>query len=428
MNKKDWFSAGIAQRKITPEPGCNLGGYFHHRVADSVKSDLFAKAMVFENEGQKIAIVSLDLICMISEIAEPAKKKIFEKCNIHPDAVMICATHTHTGPVIRTRKELTFGPDYEYNAFLVQSIFEIVKEACDSMFNVWIYSARTQLEGYSVNKILRTRDGRDQTIGTIEIDQREIAGESGPLDTSLDVLCLRDSEKRIRSMAINFAAHPNAKGNNEVWAEWPGDTAKCITTLYGEDVPCLLLQGASGDIDCVRGIPKERVGLGVAGAAIAAIEKVVAPTKDQHLDYRMQVLKIPSCRKSPELEKMIEGYRKLENPGAKEKWAIKCYELWDEKERFFTVPIQVFRIGDIAMIGLPAEIFNALGLEIKKFSPANSTFIVSMANEKIGYIPTTDQADRMGYGEIPVLTRWLIPEAGRIMVDTAIELICDMWD
>jgi hypothetical protein len=92
------------------------------------------------------------------------------------------------------------------------------------------------------------------------------------------------------------------------------------------------------------------------------------------------------------------------------------------------VPVQAMRLGDIGLIGLPAEIFVRLGLEIKHFSPALQTFVVELANARAStYVPTTDQAERGAYGARPILSRWLCSDAGRRMADAAIVMLHQLW-
>jgi len=83
----DTFRVGAAQQKITPKMGSYLGGYWRIRIAESVKSDLYTKAMVFEVKGRRVAIVANDLIGITPDIATAAKEIITEKCSIPSDAI-----------------------------------------------------------------------------------------------------------------------------------------------------------------------------------------------------------------------------------------------------------------------------------------------------------------------------------------------------
>jgi hypothetical protein len=59
--------------------------------------------------------------------------------------------------------------------------------------------------------------------------------------------------------------------------------------------------------------------------------------------------------------------------------------------------LQAVRIGDICIAALPGEVFVQYGLKIIKDSPFKDTFVIGLANDYAGYIPTRDAFDKGGY-------------------------------
>jgi hypothetical protein len=59
--------------------------------------------------------------------------------------------------------------------------------------------------------------------------------------------------------------------------------------------------------------------------------------------------------------------------------------------------LQVLRIGDVAIAGVPAEYFTKLGIDIKKRSPFRDTVIAELANDWIGYLPDREAHELGGY-------------------------------
>ena len=432
----DTLRVGAAQQKITPKMGSHLGGYWRVRIAETVRSDLYTKAMVFEIKGRRVAIVANDLIGITPEIAAAAREIISERCGIPSDAVLICATHTHTGPEIRDRKDRSYGSDPQYNAELIKNIAAVVERACDSMFEGVVYVGQANAEGYSKNRYCRLTDGRDVATYT-DLPEKppyegDIIGYASPMDNSVQTLCFKDTQNRIRATAVNFAAHPNSgKKATYVWAEWPGDTAKRVAEEYGEDVPCLLLQGAAGDVQCTSKMSREQVGRGIGEVAIGINTDVVKPMVTPVLDWRVETLTIPYCSRV-ELAKVIAYYRRNKSITKEEERLvqrlIEFYELWDKEGQVAELPVQCLRIGDVAIVGLPGEPFTALGLEIKKGSPAKQTFVVGYANDwRAAYVVPADQAHRGAYGERPCEARYLVDSAAKMMVDSALNSLRDMW-
>jgi len=59
-----------------------------------------SRALVLEQGGTKVALVSLDLVSTRREFVEGARQLIEEQTGIPAAHVMISATHTHTAPVL----------------------------------------------------------------------------------------------------------------------------------------------------------------------------------------------------------------------------------------------------------------------------------------------------------------------------------------
>jgi len=435
MALADPLRAGVAQEKITPAMGGYLGGYPHVRIARTVQSDLYTKAMVFECRSKRVAIVANDLVCVTPEIVKAARERIAEKCGIGPDAVMICATHTHTGPEIRDRKDRPYGSDPAYNAELVLKMAAVVQRAGSSMFDATLHAGQADAEGYAMNRYRRLKNGRDLECysdppkGT-GYDQ-EIIGFAGPVDHAVRTLCLRDGKGALRGIGVNFALHPNSgKKATYYSAEWPGETVRCIAEKYGAEVPCLVLQGAAGDVQRKPGSPV-RDGRAIADAALKANEGAVQPAASDRLDCRTKILKIPYCLKA-DLAKDIAYYQNKKELSDAEKrllqLLLKCHDRWENDGQVMEVPVQCFRIGDVAVVGLPGEPFTALGLEIRKGSPAKQTFVLGYANDwRPAYIPPADQASRGAYGERACESRYLAAEAAKRIVDSALASLRDLW-
>jgi hypothetical protein len=61
------------------------------------------------------------------------------------------------------------------------------------------------------------------------------------------------------------------------------------------------------------------------------------------------------------------------------------------------IPLQAVRIGDLAIVAIPFEVFVEIGLELKERSPFQDTFVMSLANGSYGYLPTVAHHELGGY-------------------------------
>jgi neutral ceramidase len=82
--------------------------------------------------------------------------------------------------------------------------------------------------------------------------------------------------------------------------------------------------------------------------------------------------------------------------------------------------VMVIRLGDVAVVGLPGEIFCETGLAIRQASPAPHTLVVELANDAIGYLPPRRAFAQGGYEPTPGNTMYP-PGAVERLTDSAIQ-------
>jgi len=92
------LKAGAAVVDITPPLGIKMEGYIVERVARDVHDPLLAKALVLDCSDATLVVVVCDLIGVERKCLDEAKRRIYERTGIPPTNVLICCTHTHTGP------------------------------------------------------------------------------------------------------------------------------------------------------------------------------------------------------------------------------------------------------------------------------------------------------------------------------------------
>jgi hypothetical protein len=90
--------------------------------------------------------------------------------------------------------------------------------------------------------------------------------------------------------------------------------------------------------------------------------------------------------------------------------------------------LQAITIGDLAIVGVPGELFAAHGLEIKRRSPARHTMVLGYTNGNLGYFPTRAAYPAGGY-EVESAYRFygypsaFAPEAGELICEAALVAI-----
>ncbi|MBT7302627.1 MAG: hypothetical protein HN849_24070 [Victivallales bacterium] len=109
--------------------------------------------------------------------------------------------------------------------------------------------------------------------------------------------------------------------------------------------------------------------------------------------------------------------------------STRSVELCRQREPQAMYEVQVLRIGDAAIIGLPGEPFVEGQLAIKVNSVAPYTFIAHLTSQYVGYLPTREAYARGGHEANADVTYWakLAPGALEQVVQTTTDLIADLW-
>jgi hypothetical protein len=171
-----------------------------------------------------------------------------------------------------------------------------------------------------------------------------------------------------------------------------------------------MTNGCSGDvnnIDIARPRPSathpfaeiQRVAEAIAAEAWDGIRRLGEADFASAVDLRARVEMIPFDCRGPTREQIDDARLLL---GA---------ERWNDREWIYAreialmaaqpaereVPLQVMRIGDLGVVGLPGEPFAEIGLAIKRRSPFPQTLVIGLANAYAGYVAPDQAMDEGGY-------------------------------
>ena len=92
--------------------------------------------------------------------------------------------------------------------------------------------------------------------------------------------------------------------------------------------------------------------------------------------------------------------------------------------RTIRLEVQVFRLSrDVAVVGLPGEVFVDLGLAIKKASPFEHTLVIELCQDAPGYIPTKKA---FAEGSYETVNSRIAPGGGEKMAEAAIRLLKEL--
>jgi neutral ceramidase len=436
---------GAAAVVITPPLGIPLAGYYSERGASAVHDDLYARALVMESQGTKVALVGLDLGSTARHFIEAARSEIEATTGIPPAHVMISGSHTHTGPILArtSRRYDAQGGQNErattYMDKLPGLIAQSVREANSKLAPAKISAATGRVEGLAFNRRFHMRDGSvGWNPGKLNPN---IVRPAGPTDPELPVVFFEGARARPLATYANFAIHLDTVGGTEISADAPGTLYKLLAAATDPEMVTVYTTGCCGDINhynVSRNVPQKghaeaaRIGTILAANVLRTIEnlRAVAPSR---IRVRSEMVKLPLPTIDPaEVEParlVAERVRNRENPAPKfleQVHAFKVLDVVGREGKPQEVEVQVVALGDdLAWVSLPGEIFVELGLQIKQGSPFRQTMIAELANGSIGYIP-----NRIAYpqGNYEVVSSRCGEGSGEMLVDVALRLLRGLYD
>ena len=215
--------AGFARIELSgAQAGVELVGYPNREgPATGVLHPLQARALVLESSGSRIAVCVLELCNVEQDIVAAARERVAARGLVSADALLVTATHTHSGP--RDADPCAF-PDG-----LDAAIEAVVAQACERLERAVIGVGWGTLHGYAINRV--------------RLEE--------PVDPALLVLRVDATDGRPLGLVHAFGCHPVVLGpdNRLVSSDWPGWSARLLEQRLGKGAVALFLQGASGDVN-----------------------------------------------------------------------------------------------------------------------------------------------------------------------------------
>lgn len=191
------FKAGAAVRVITPDPLLPVSGGIGTPKPASVKQgELYARALVLEKGGTRIAIVNVDNLGWPSVLGNRSRALIK---GIPPENILIGATHTHSGPDaygFPDEKGVSHA-DLKYLDWCVHQIADAVNEAVSKLEPASLKIAFDEVKG-KISYNYYAPQLYDPRCGVIQAIAASGSRKGKPIAT-----------------LVNYAVHPEIIGSKQ---------------------------------------------------------------------------------------------------------------------------------------------------------------------------------------------------------------------
>jgi hypothetical protein len=322
--------------------------------------------------------------------------------------------------------------DPAYTAHLASAIESAVEQAWRSLHAAEIAIGTGHEDSISFNRRFLMRDGREFTHpgkpGTPH--HADIVGPAGPIDPDVGVLAARDpGSGRVTGVVVNFACHSTVVGGDAFSADYAGYLRKYIQARYGEKTPVVFLLGPCGDITQVDNMSTavefgpdyaDMMGQKLAAETFRTIGRA-AWLKEAPVKADVQRIPLP-IRPDPDPVRERPSYGLGMGTVMDEAYAKERVLVAEMRRMTPEIPceVQAIRIGPLGIATNGAEYFCEYGLRIKRCSPLKPTWVVTLANDYIGYVTTATAFVAGGYEPRTARSSLMSIDTGQRLVESAL--------
>jgi len=413
---------GAAAVEIEADDAMVIAGGITPGKAAGQEGKLRAVATVVAKDGVRAAIVACDVLMMTRERLDPVIAEIEGATAIEGSHILINCTHTHHAP--STLKVHGYDEDEKFTKRVQAAMVEAVKRAASNLVSAQFFFGLGEESTVGQNSRVLLDDGSIYWIGP----RTNFVRATGPFDPELPVLGFKDAAGKWRSVIFNHSTHT-------IGTRQPGKRSPAFYGLAAQDLEAefggvvTFLEGASGSTHNLNFSGEEcanrmkvavRETLGKARAReVGAIRALKRPVKFRvrQFDEAAEAAAVEKyCRKYAPAgaDTIAEVFRKMR--------ADLAAKQGEERETW----VQVLRLGDIALVGVPAEYFTQLGLDIKNRSPFRHTYIAELANDWIGYLPNLEGHKLGGYQVWTGYHSYAEPGTGERIADEAVAMLREL--
>jgi hypothetical protein len=399
------WKAGFARAKITPAERMWMAGYGSRtHPADGKLHDLWVKAMALEDAGgQRAVVLTSDLLGFPGNMSDTICAEIKTRFGLERAQVMLSASHTHCGPVLRGALYDIYPLDDHqrglieaYSARLEKTVVETIGRAISDLRPASLAFGQGTC-GFAANR----RENKEADVPGLRA-----AGQPtrGPSDHAVPILSVRDPDGQPVAIVFGYACH-NTTLNEYLWC---GDYAGFAQIRLEEKHPgaqAMFVAGCGAD---QNPMPRRTVEFcqNHGNELAEAVERVlgngtepVAPRLRTAFEFITLDFERPLGR-----EDLVGAIAK---GGYEARWGRRLLAELESGRQLTTscrYPVQVWRLGeDRLWIALGGEVVVDYALKFKeRFGP--KCWVSGYANDVMAYIPSRRVREEGRYeaGAFPV--------------------------
>ena len=388
------FRAGIAVRTVTPNPLLPVsGGVGPSHSTTRKQGELTVRALVLDNEGVRVAIVSADFLGFPAVLGNRVRAAV---TNVAPENILIGATHTHSAPDCYGFPDGKGGTasDPNYLSLVCARMAEAIHEAVAKLQPALVKVA--------------TGDAKGKIAYNYYAEQL--------YDPRCHVIQALDASGQPIATLVNYAVHPEVLGSNagicspdlvgplyDRLAAKGGGTGIFMNSAQGGMVTADNRRKEGGEVrdweECGR------IGGLLADEALRIVREAPEQASPK-LFCASRSVSFPVD--SPLMRSLLKAL-----PGAPPADSGKV-----------NTQMNLVNLGDAQLLTIPGEALPNIGYYLKRKMRVKHNLLFGLTNDAFGYILTKEDFD--SFKRYAYVSRTSLGErTGEILVNEALKFISE---
>lgn len=399
--QQEKWKAGVASAVITPEQSMWMSGFAARtKPSEGKVHDLHAKALALEDsQGTRLVIVAIELLGIPRHFRDWLEKEVHRRYKLEPDYLLLNASHTHCGPVVKESKYSIYGNSFyglsdeqikqnrQYVETLQQRLLQLIGRAIENLAPARLGYTHARA-GFAMNRRAK-----------IERGFRIHPNPDGPVDHDVPVLRIDNPKGKLQAVLFGYACHSTTLSFYKFCGDYPGFTCRYIEQAH-PGAMALFMSGCGGD---QNPYPRGNLdycmqhGRSLANAVEAALLPRARPVSGP---VRAALETVTLDFAEPPGREQLEKEAKSTNKYVR-RHAEALLEQMEQKGGIRTTypyPLQVVQFGDdLIMIAMAGEVVVDYSLRFKAELPGPPVWVAGYSNDVFGYLPSVRILKEGGY-------------------------------
>lgn len=411
------FKVGYDRQDILPNADIYLKDGTH---MTSVLDTTYATCIAINDGDKTVLMFTVDAGNVMVSAVEKIRTGVNRVTGVPKENIIVSGTHSHSAPQPET--QLDKSVNAVWNTDFYKKLETAAENAIADLSDAEIYVGSTLAKDMSFVRRWYYEDGTPGGIWRQPSDKKKVAYESESDDLCQFIRFVREEKKDV--LLTNWGIHfTNAGGQfpNTISADL-GSNLRTTVEVLDEDILFAFFIAPSGNISFtpyVDGTKKygsyQKMANQLSKQIIDEMDnltKVEAGKIQMDLyDYEVKVRKddAETVKKANEAKaeisalnlydgdaKVYEVCAKYGFESAKEVNSIVSRNK-DSRATTEIAQLSAISFGDIALVGVPYEMFDTNGIELREASPFKTTIVITGCGGSAGYVPSALAVPNGGY-------------------------------